>query len=163
MAVLSLLTPVRIGDDAEVSLNEVAAVVADRIGVDVTDGFTFVSSSVSDSSSLDSSSLDSSDSSFLGGVVVVRFDWDWRNRDWKGFFSVSLVVVVVVAAVADPCGRDRIGGNSDGFTDAGPGDDAASLELSVDELSLDDRAGGDSFCADALDVVVVVDVCVDYK
>lgn len=63
---------------------EVAAVVVERIGVVVTGvvGFTFaVSSSVSDSSSLDSSSLDDSDSSFLGGVVVVRVvDW-LRNLD----------------------------------------------------------------------------------
>lgn len=52
-----------------------------------------------------------------------------------------------VAAVA----RDRIGGTSTGFGEA------ISLELSVDELSLDERAGGDCFCADALDV------CCDYK
>lgn len=52
----------------------------DRTGVGVTVGFTFgASSSVSDSSSLDSSSLDDSDSSFLGGVVVV-LDWV-RNLD----------------------------------------------------------------------------------
>jgi hypothetical protein len=53
-------------------------------------------------------------------------------------------------------GRDRIVGTSVGFTEAGPGD-AASLELSVDELSLEERAGGESFCVDALVVVV------DYK
>lgn len=52
-------------------------------------------------------------------------------------------------------GRDRIVGNSTGFTEAGPGD-ATSLELSVDELSLDERAGGASFCADDF-------VGVDYK
>lgn len=46
--------------------------------------------------------------------------------------------------------RGRIEGTSAGFTDAGP----ASLELSVAELSLDDRAGGDCFCTDALVVVV---------
>lgn len=52
-------------------------------------------------------------------------------------------------------GRDRTAGNSTGFTEVGPGD-ATSLELSVDELSLEDRAGIASFCADAL-------VGVDYK
>jgi hypothetical protein len=57
--------------------------------------------------------------------------------------------------VAD--GRGRIDGTSAGFREAGPGDDAASLELSVDELSLDDRAGGVCFCTDALVVVVVCD------
>lgn len=55
-------------------------------------------------------------------------------------------------------GRGRIDGTSDGLIEAGPGDEAASLELSVDELSLDDRAGGDCFCTDALVVVVC-----DYK
>lgn len=49
----------------------------------------------------------------------------------------------------------RIDGTSEGLIDAGPGEEAASLELSVDELSLDDRAGGDCFCTDALVVVVV--------
>lgn len=57
----------------------------------------------------------------------------------------------------DVAGRGLIEGTSDGLIDAGPGDDAASLELSVAELSLDDRAGGVSFCADALVVVVVCD------
>ena len=57
--------------------------------------------------------------------------------------------------VDEVAGRDRTAGNSTGFTEAGPGD-ASSLELSVDELSLDDRAGIASFCVDAL-------VGVDYK
>ena len=72
VAVLSLVNPVRNGDEVGVSLdlNEEVAVVDDRIGVATTAGFTFVSSSVSDSSSLDSSSLDDSVSSFLTGVVA---------------------------------------------------------------------------------------------
>lgn len=71
---------------AVVLVGDVAAAVVDRSGVEeeadavVAAGFTFVSSSVSDSSLLDSSSLDDSDSSFLGGVTVAR-DWDWRKRD----------------------------------------------------------------------------------
>lgn len=157
MAVLSFKILLRSG---AVLVGELTAVVADRVGVVVVDvvavGFTFdVSSSVSDSSSLDSSSLDSSDSSsFLGGVVVR----DWRNLDWKGFFSASVVELFVVddaaaGVVVVVAGRDRIGGTSVGLIDAGPGE-AASLELSVDELSLDERAGGESFCVDALVVVV---------
>lgn len=83
MAVLSLLNPVRNGDDVGVSVDrsDDAAVVEDRIGVVTALGFTFVSSSVSDSSSLDSSSLEDSVSSFLTGVVVVGCCWDARNRD----------------------------------------------------------------------------------
>lgn len=62
---------------------------------------------------------------------------------------------VAAGVVVDEAGRDRIGGTSVGLIDAGPGE-AASLELSVDELSLDERAGGESFCVDAR-------VVVDYK
>lgn len=81
MAVLSFVNPVRNGEDVGVSLdlNDEVAVVEDRIGVATTAGFTFVSSSVSDSSSLDSSSLDDSVSSFLTGVVAVG--WELRNLD----------------------------------------------------------------------------------
>lgn len=83
MAVLSLFNPVRSGDEVGVSLDlneEEVAVVDDRIEAATTAGFTFVSSSVSDSSSLDSSSLDDSVSSFLAGMVAAGC-CDWRNRD----------------------------------------------------------------------------------
>lgn len=54
-----------------VDLNGEEGVAAMTAGTGV-DGFTFVSSSVSDSSELDSSSLDDSVSSFFGGVTVAR-------------------------------------------------------------------------------------------
>lgn len=82
-AVESLRAPERADKllGAVVDVGDETALGVVRMGVVVTDGFTFVdSSSVSDSSSLDSSSLDDSDSSFLGGVVIGGWDC-WRNLD----------------------------------------------------------------------------------
>lgn len=69
--------------------------------------------------------------------------------------------MTVVAAVEELPGRGLIGGISDGFVPPCP-DDAASLELSADELSLLDRTG-DLFCVVAVAVVDDALVCGVYK